>query len=77
MYKVVWTKKEYDWRERNNKEVRLFKDKNKALEFYKNKCKENNSTEKIQASCTVCTWLLYGLYKAFVLKVHGICTKST
>ena len=37
MYKVVWTKEEYDWRERNNKEVRLFKDKNKALEFYKNK----------------------------------------
>ena len=21
MYKVVWTKEEYDWRERNNKEV--------------------------------------------------------
>ena len=48
MYKVVWTKEEYDWRERNNKEVRLFKDKNKALEFYKNKCKENNSTEILE-----------------------------
>ena len=40
MYKVVWTKEEYDWRERNNKEVRLFKDKNK--------CKENNSTEILE-----------------------------
>ena len=32
----------------NKKEVRLFKDKNKALEFYKNKCKENNSTEILE-----------------------------
>ena len=39
MYKVVWTKEEYDWRERNNKEVRLFKDKivdflNRNFKYY-------------------------------------------
>ena len=48
MYKVVWTKEEYEWRERNNKEVRICKEKNKALEFYKNKCKENNNTEILE-----------------------------